>query len=63
MASGTAIVEAADKVIEQGQADRRASCSKPRRPTSSSRDGRFTIAGTDRGIGIMELAEQAARAA
>ena len=36
----------------------RASCSKPRPATSSSRDGRFTIAGTDRSIGIMELAEK-----
>ena len=33
-------------------------CSKRRRPTSNSRDGRFTIAGTDRSIGIMELAEK-----
>ena len=58
MASGAAIVEAGDKVIEQGQADRRRTCWRPASPTSSSRAGRFTIAGTDRGIGIMELAEQ-----
>jgi carbon-monoxide dehydrogenase large subunit len=57
MASGAAIVEASDQVIEQG------------RPIAAHvleagvadiefRNGRFTIAGTDRSLGIMELAEK-----
>ena len=33
-------------------------CWRRRRPTSSSRAGRFVIAGTDRGIGILDLAAQ-----
>ena len=57
MASGAAIVEATDKVIDNGSRSP-ASRSRPRRPTSSSRPGRFAIVGTDRGIGIMELAER-----
>ena len=40
------------------QADRRRMCSKPRPPISNSRKARFTIVGTDRSIGIMELAER-----
>ena len=57
MASGAAIVEASDKVIE------RASRSPGVALEASAADiefqlGRFTIVGTDRGIGIMELAER-----
>ena len=57
-ASGTAIVEGAAKVVEKGKqiAALRARSRPP--ATSSSSDGRFTIAGTDRSIGIMELAEK-----
>ncbi len=33
-------------------------CWKRPPPTSSSRAGRFVIAGTDRSIGLMELAEK-----
>ncbi|MBV9782608.1 MAG: xanthine dehydrogenase family protein molybdopterin-binding subunit [Acidisphaera sp.] len=56
MASGAAIVEASEKVIEQG---RRAAAHVLEAAVADiefSR-GRFRIAGTDRGIGIMELAE------
>ena len=58
MSSGTAIVQAADEGDRAGQADRRATCWKPPPATSNSGNGRFTIAGTDRAIGIMELARE-----
>jgi carbon-monoxide dehydrogenase large subunit len=57
MNSGQAIVEAADKVIEQG----RQIASHALEAAASDiefRDGRFVVAGTDRSIGIMELADK-----
>jgi aerobic carbon-monoxide dehydrogenase large subunit len=57
MHSGTAIVEAADKVVDQG----RQIASHVLEAAASDiefREGRFVIAGTDRAIGIMELAEK-----
>jgi aerobic carbon-monoxide dehydrogenase large subunit len=57
MHSGTAIVEAAGKVIEQGK--QIASHVLEASPSDIEfARGRFTIAGTDRSIGIMELAER-----
>ncbi len=57
MASGAAILEAADIVIEKGQ---RAAgfILEAAAEDIEFAAGRFTIAGTDRGIGIMELAAQ-----
>ena len=57
MASGAAIVEASDKVIDKGKQIAGVALE------ASAADiefqaGRFTIVGTDRGIGIMELAEK-----
>ncbi len=57
MASGAAIVEASDKVIDKGKLIAGVALE------ASAADiefqaGRFTIVGTDRGIGIMELAER-----
>ena len=57
MASGAAIVEASDKVIDKGRQIAGVALE------ASAADiefklGRFTIVGTDRGIGIMELAEK-----
>ena len=57
MSSGTAIVEAAAKVIEQG----RQIASHVLEASAADiefRNGSFVIAGTDRAIGIMDLAEQ-----
>ncbi len=55
MHSGTAIVEAAAKVIEQGK--QIASHVLEASPSDIEfANGRFVIAGTDRAIGIMELA-------
>jgi carbon-monoxide dehydrogenase large subunit len=57
MHSGTAIVEAAAKVIDQG----RQIASHVLEASASDiefKDGRFVIAGTDRAIGIMELAQK-----
>jgi len=55
MASGAAIIEASDQVIEKGR--KAASFFLEAAPVDIEFDlGRFTIAGTDRGIGIMELA-------
>src|SRR5947209_791754 len=57
MHSGTAIVEASAKVIEQG----RQIASHVLEASASDIEfaqGRFAIAGTDRAIGIMELAER-----
>jgi carbon-monoxide dehydrogenase large subunit len=60
MASGTAIVEASAKVIEQGK--QIASHVLEASPADIEfRAGRFVIAGTDRSIGIMELAEKLRR--
>ena len=55
MTSGTAIVEATAKVVEQGK-QIASHVLEAAAATSNSRDGRFVIAGTDRAIGIMELA-------
>ena len=61
MASGTAIAEASDLVIEQG---RKLAAHVLEAATADiafeigARGGRFRIAGTDREIGIMELAER-----
>jgi carbon-monoxide dehydrogenase large subunit len=57
MSSGTAIVEAAAKVIEQG----RQIASHVLEASAADiefKHGSFVIAGTDRAIGIMDLAEQ-----
>jgi carbon-monoxide dehydrogenase large subunit len=56
-ASGAAIVEASAKVIEQGK--QIASVVLEASPTDIEfAHGRFTIAGTDRAVGILELAEK-----
>ena len=55
MASGAAIVEAGDLVIEKGRLA--AACVLEAGPADIAfQDGRFVIAGTDRGIGLLELA-------
>jgi carbon-monoxide dehydrogenase large subunit len=57
MSSGTAIVEAAAKVIEQG----RQIASHVLEASAADiefKDGTFVIAGTDRAIGIMDLADR-----
>jgi carbon-monoxide dehydrogenase large subunit len=61
MASGAAILEASGKVIEKGRAAaawalEAASVDIEFEPHAENDEGRFLIAGTDRGIGIMELA-------
>jgi aerobic carbon-monoxide dehydrogenase large subunit len=56
-ASGTAIVEAAQKVIERGR-EIAGAVLEASAADIEFRDGRFVIAGTDRSIGIMELAEK-----
>jgi carbon-monoxide dehydrogenase large subunit len=57
MNSGQAIVEASAKVIEQGK--QIASHALEASPGDIEfEDGTFTVAGTDRSIGIMELAEK-----
>jgi len=58
MLSGTAIVQAAEKVIEQGRRIA-AHVLEASAEDIEFADGRFVIAGTDRGIGIMELAQRA----
>ncbi|MGI4944980.1 MAG: xanthine dehydrogenase family protein molybdopterin-binding subunit [Janthinobacterium lividum] len=61
MASGAAIVEASEICIEQGRQAAANVLEAAASDIEFSRNaggGRFTIAGTDRGIGIMELAEQ-----
>ena len=60
MLSGTAIVQAADKVIEQGK-QIAAHVLEASAGDIEFADGRFVIAGTDRAIGIMELAQRAPR--
>jgi carbon-monoxide dehydrogenase large subunit len=57
MASGTAIIEAADKVIEIGR-EVAAEMLEAGRADIEFADGRFTIAGTDRAVGIMEMAHR-----
>jgi carbon-monoxide dehydrogenase large subunit len=57
MNAGQAIVEASAKVIEQGK--QIASHALEASPADIEfQDGQFTVAGTDRSIGIMELAEK-----
>ncbi len=57
MASGAAIVEASDKVIDKGK--QIAGVALEASATDIEfQAGHFTIVGTDRGIGIMELAER-----
>jgi carbon-monoxide dehydrogenase large subunit len=55
MHSGTALVEAAGKVVEQGKAIA-AHVLEAAVADIEFKDGQFVIAGTDRAIGIMELA-------
>ena len=57
MASGAAIVEASDKVIDKGKQVAGVAL-EASAADIEFRTGRFTIVGTDRGIGIMELAER-----
>ena len=57
MASGAAIVEASDKVIDKGKQIAGVALEASAADIEFQR-GRFTIVGTDRGIGIMELAEK-----
>jgi carbon-monoxide dehydrogenase large subunit len=57
MASGAAIVEASQKVVEKGR-EIAAHVLEAGVPDIEFSGGRFVIAGTDRGIGIMELAER-----
>jgi carbon-monoxide dehydrogenase large subunit len=55
--SGAAIVEAAEKVVERGKQIAGVMLEAAAADIEFAR-GRFTIAGTDRSIGIMELAER-----
>ncbi|MCC6888933.1 MAG: xanthine dehydrogenase family protein molybdopterin-binding subunit [Hyphomicrobiales bacterium] len=57
MSTGTALVEAAAKVVEQGR-QIAAHVLEAAPADIEFREGRFTIAGTDRSIGIMELAQK-----
>ena len=57
MASGAAIVEASDKVIDKGKQIAGVAL-EASAADIEFRAGRFTIVGTDRGVGIMELAEK-----
>jgi len=56
-ASGTAIVEGAEKVVEQGKQIAGFVLEASAGDIEFAR-GRFTIAGTDRSVGIMELADK-----
>jgi carbon-monoxide dehydrogenase large subunit len=56
MLSGTAIVQAADKVVENGK-QLAAHVLEASAGDIEFKSGRFDIAGTDRSIGIMELAQ------
>jgi carbon-monoxide dehydrogenase large subunit len=56
-ASGTAIVEAAQKVVERGR-EIAGAVLEAAAADIEFRNGRFIIAGTDRSIGIMELADR-----
>jgi carbon-monoxide dehydrogenase large subunit len=55
MTSGTAIVEASEKLVEAGR-QIAAHVLEAAAPDIEFRAGRFVIAGTDRSVGIMELA-------
>src|SRR5690606_28686176 len=57
MLSGTAIMQASDKVIEQGK-QIAAHVLEASAGDIEFADGAFRIAGTDRAIGIMELAQR-----
>src|SRR6267154_1479025 len=57
MASGAAIVEASDKVIDKGKQIAGVAL-EASAADIEFKAGRFEIVGTDRGIGIMELAER-----
>jgi carbon-monoxide dehydrogenase large subunit len=57
MTSGAAIVEASDKVIEAGR-QIAAHLLEAAAPDIEFRAGRFIISGTDRSVGLMELAEK-----
>ena len=57
MNSGMAIVEASDKVIEQGKQIASHALEASAGDIEFA-NGRFTVAGTDRSIGIMELADK-----
>src|SRR5205823_5551082 len=57
MTSGPAIVEAGDKVVEAGR-QIAAHVLEAAAPDIEFRAGRFVIAGTDRSVGLMELAAQ-----
>ncbi len=57
MASGAAIVEASDKVIDKGR-QIAGVVLEASAADIAFKAGRFAIVGTDRGIGIMELAER-----
>ncbi|TXL69113.1 xanthine dehydrogenase family protein molybdopterin-binding subunit [Vineibacter terrae] len=57
MASGAAIVEASDKVIDKGRQIAGVAL-EAAAADIEFKAGRFTIVGTDRGIGIMDLAEK-----
>ncbi len=57
MASGAAIIEAGEQVIENGK-QIAAHALEAAVADIEFANGRFTIAGTDRAVGIMELAEQ-----
>jgi carbon-monoxide dehydrogenase large subunit len=57
MASGAAIVEASDKVIDKGKQIAGAAL-EASAADIEFRAGRFIIVGTDRGIGLMELASR-----
>jgi len=57
--SGAAFLQAAEKVIEKGKRAAAEALEVSERDVEF-RDGRFTVAGTDRGIGLLELARKAA---
>jgi len=61
MASGAAIIEASELVVEKGKAAA-AHVLEAAAVDIEFAAGRFSIAGTDRGVGIMELAETLRRA-
>ena len=60
--AGSAIVVAADRLIDKGRKIA-AHMMEAARTTSSSSDGKFAIAGTDRSVGIVEVAKQSFDAA
>ena len=60
MLSGTAVIQAADQVIAKGK-EMAAHVLEASAGDIEFRDGRFVIAGTDRAVGIMELAERVRR--